>query len=224
MRSRLMLQGELSQLQATGKTLEQDKRGIKVTLLPDGNILKVFRLHGWFSSSLIYSNARSFCRNAQRLKKLGISTIDVISLYHLDNRKFTAVVYAPLAGETVRDLLSARAVTESVFEKLGVFIAKLHRKGVCFRSIHLGNVVYSDGELGLIDIADMRIYPWPLFYRTIIRNFKHMYRYRNDIQVASSTLWQVFFDAYFDASHLSKKQQSLCKQALYPHFGLAETI
>lgn len=82
MKSQLMTQGELARLQASGKTLEQDERGIKVTLLPDGNILKVFWLRGWFSSSLIYSNARSFCRNAQRLKELEILTVSVVSLYH----------------------------------------------------------------------------------------------------------------------------------------------
>ncbi len=224
MKSQFMTQAELARLQASGKTLEQDEHGIKVTLLPDGNILKAFRLRGWFSSSFIYSNARSFCRNAQRLKKLGIPTVDIISLHHIENRNFTAVVYAPLAGETVRNLLGSRLANNEIFEKLGMFIASLHNEGVCFRSIHLGNVVYHQGVLGLIDIADMRIYPWALFYSTILRNFKHLYRYKSDIQVADGSLWQVFFDAYFDASHLSKQQQSLCKQALYPHFSLAKPV
>ena len=224
MKSQLLTQAELARLQASGKTLEQDERGIKVTLLPDGNILKVFRLRGWFSSSLVYSNARSFCRNAQRLKKLGIPTVDIISLHSVGSRNFTAVIYAPLAGDTVRNILGTPLVTNEVFEKLGIFTASLHSKGVCFRSIHLGNIVYHQGLLGLIDIADMRIYPWPLFYRTILRNFKHLYRYRSDIQVANGSLWQVFFDAYFHASHLSKRQQGVCKQALYPHFGLARPV
>ena len=224
MKSQLMTQAELAKLQASGKTLEQDKHGIKVTLLTDGNMLKVFRLHGWFSSSLIYSNARSFCRNAQRLKKFGIPTVDIISLHHMDNSNFTAVIYAPLAGETVRNLLGAEIANNEMFKKLGIFIAALHSKGICFRSMHLGNVVYHQGALGLIDIADMRIYPWPLSYSTILRNFKHLYRYRSDIEGVNFPLWQVFFDAYFDASHLGKKQQSLCKQAIYPHFGLVEPV
>ena len=141
MKSQLMTQAELVRLQASGKTLEQDERGIKVTLLPDGNMLKVFRLRGWFSSSLAYSNARSFCRNAQRLKRLGISTVDIISLHHLESRNFTAVIYAPLAGETVRNLLGTALANNEMFEKLGIFIANLHSKGICFRSIHLGNIV-----------------------------------------------------------------------------------
>lgn len=66
MKIQQMTQAELAKLQASGKTLEQDKRCVKVTLLTEGNILKVFRLREWFSSSLIYSNVRSFCRNAQQ--------------------------------------------------------------------------------------------------------------------------------------------------------------
>ena len=182
MNSQLMTQAELVRLQTSGKTLEQDERGIKVTLLPDGNMLKVFRLRGWFSSSLAYSNARSFCRNAQRLKRLGISTVGIISLHHLESRNFTAVIYVPLAGETVRNLLGTEVANNEMFENLGIFIAKLHSKGICFRSIHLGNIVCDQAEFGLIDIADMRIYHWPLFYRTILRNFKHLYRYRSDVK------------------------------------------
>jgi hypothetical protein len=68
MKSQLMTQAELARLQARGKTLEQDERGIKVILLLDGNILKLFRLRRFFSSSFIYFSARSFCRNARRLK------------------------------------------------------------------------------------------------------------------------------------------------------------
>ena len=81
MKSQLMTKVELARLQASGKTLEQDERGIKVTLLSDGNMLKVFRLRGWFSSSLIYSNARSFCRNAKRLQRRGIATVQHCSCF-----------------------------------------------------------------------------------------------------------------------------------------------
>ena len=104
-------------------------------------MLKVFHLRVWFSSSFVYSNARSFCRNAQRLKRLGISTVDIISLHHLESRNFTAVIYVPLAGETVRNLLGTAVANNEMFEKLGIFIASLHSKGICFRSIHLGNIV-----------------------------------------------------------------------------------
>lgn len=187
MKSRLMTQAELAKLQASGKTLEQDKRGIKVTLLPDGNMLKVFRLRGWFSSSLIYSNARSFCRNAQRLKTLSIQSINPLGLYHVDQSKDTAVIYQPLVGQTMRELLKAKQLNQALIEGLRGFIAQLHNLGVCFRSLHFGNIVLMrDLQFGLIDIADMRIYPWPLFASTRLRNIRHLSRYKNDVMMIES--------------------------------------
>ncbi len=50
-----------------------------------------------------------------------------------------------------------------------------------FRSLHLGNVLLmDDGEFGLIDLADMRIYPSALRNALRQRNLKHMQRYPQD--------------------------------------------
>jgi hypothetical protein len=60
-------------------------------------------------------------------------------------------------------------------------MAQLHEQGVYFRSLHLGNVlVLDDGEFGLIDLADMRIYPSSLSSSLRLRNLRHMQRYTVD--------------------------------------------
>ncbi len=219
MKSQLMLLKELARLQASGKTLEQDKRGIKVTLLPSGNMLKVFRLRGWFTSSLIYSNARSFCRNAQRLKELEISTVSVINLYHFKQSTDTAVIYQPLAGQTIRELLKAKQLSQEMVEKFGIFIAQLHNLGICFRSLHFGNIVLTPSlQFGLIDIADMKIYPWALFASTRLRNIKHLSRYKDDVAMLGSEDWLGFIRAYLKASSLSKAQQNQCNLGLAQQF------
>jgi hypothetical protein len=47
--------------------------------------------------------------------------------------------------------------------QLTLFIIRLHDLGMYFRSLHIGNVVITpDGRIGLIDFADLRIYPWSL--------------------------------------------------------------
>jgi tRNA A-37 threonylcarbamoyl transferase component Bud32 len=209
MKSQLMTQIELARLQVSGKTLEQDERGIKVTLLPDGNMLKVFRLRGWFSSSLIYSNARSFCRNAVRLQKRNIPTVEIVSLHHIESSSFKAVVYVPIAGESVRNLLGQALANDKMFDNLGIFIAKLHQHGIHFRSLHLGNIILcNDGSLGLIDIADMRIYPWPLFCNTRARNFKHLCRYESDMQRLGKEIWQALLRGYFNYSSMAATCQA----------------
>ena len=64
---------------------------------------------------------------------------------------------------------------------LGAFIAKLHDRGVYFRSLHLGNIVMTpEGTLGLIDIADMRFSRGQLTASQRKRNLRHLLRYPSD--------------------------------------------
>lgn len=208
MKSQLMTQAELARLQASGKTLEQDERGIKVTLLPDGNLLKVFRLRGWFSSSFIYSNARSFCRNAQRLHERNIPTVNIIQLIHFERSTNTAALYEPLAGETLNTLVKNNQLTVHHSETLGIFIAKLHEKGIHFKSLHFGNIILNpQGNLGLIDIADMRIFPWALHISTRLRCFKRLLRYQQDMKLLGADNLAMMINAYVNAANISARQQ-----------------
>lgn len=202
MKSQLMTHAELAQLQAGGKTLEQDERGIKVTLLPEGNMLKVFRLRGWFSSSLIYTNARSFCRNAQRLQQLGIDTVTNCQLFHFTNSTDTAVIYKPLAGESVKTLLKNKNFLENDCLLLGEFFAALHAKGIYFHSLHCGNIVKTPTGFGLIDIADMKIYPWSLWQNTRLRNFSRLLAYAEDKKAFGEAGWQAISMRYAEHAKL----------------------
>lgn len=201
MKSQLMTQAELARLQASGKTLEQDERGVKVTLLPDGKMLKVFRLRRWFSSGLVYSNARRFCRNAERLQQRGIATVSDCELFHFAKSTDKAVIYQPLAGDTIRDLLKLNQLSHNTYAKLGCFIADLHRYGIYFKSLHFGNIVLTPiQELGLIDISDMRFYPWQLHCNTRLRSLNRMYRYADDIRMLGVNGWADMLTAYFSKS------------------------
>ena len=114
---------------------------------------------------------------------MGIPTPQVLNVYRLDDGS-SAVHYAPLPGHTLRQVLqsiTAPAVRQALIERFGKFMAQLHEKGVYFRSLHLGNVlVLEDGEFGLIDLADLRIYPTPLSLSMRQRNLRHMQRYTVD--------------------------------------------
>lgn len=89
--------------------------------------------------------------------------------------------YQPLPGLTLRQLISAEQTDVLLRQHLGSLIARLHDCGVYFRSLHLGNVVQPpEGELGLIDIADMRTQPRALSRLQCKRNFAHMLRYTQD--------------------------------------------
>lgn len=162
---------------STGEVLEQDRFGIKVVLLANGDILKIFRVKRTFSSANFFSYARSFCRNEKRLHQLAIPTIQVKQLFHLNSDHKTAVLYSPLEGVTVRELFTRHELSSEHAKKLGAFIARLHDLGIYFRGLHSGNIVLTPvGEFGLIDISEMTIFPWRLERRRRKRNFARYWR------------------------------------------------
>jgi tRNA A-37 threonylcarbamoyl transferase component Bud32 len=186
----------------SAEILEQDAHGLKVLRLENGDILKIFRVKRLISSARLYSYARRFCRNAFRLARLNIPTVIIKQLYHFSNSSNTAVLYAPLPGRTLRELARNQALDESMLIRLGVFVADLHDRGIYFRSLHLGNIVLTlNGQLGLIDVADMSIFPWKLSRRRRHRNFHHMRRLQEDVACIGPNGWETIQTSYIRNAH-----------------------
>ncbi|MHC8324443.1 O-antigen ligase family protein [Pseudomonas sp. LB1P83] len=173
----------LQQLTANAHVIEEDGLGPKVLRLLDGSFLKLFRRRRWYTSGSFSPYSERFVVNSEQLRNMGIPTPQPLHLYRLDDGS-SAVHYSPLPGNTLRQVLqgiTAPAVRQALIERFGKFMAQLHEKGVYFRSLHLGNVlVLADGEFGLIDVADMRIYPSSLSLSLRQRNLRHMQRYTVD--------------------------------------------
>ncbi len=161
--------------------LASDGFGEKVLRLKDGSIIKLFRIKRIISSALFYPYALRFVNNASKLKDIGISTVTVIDSYKIPPIKRTAVHYMELEGDTLRNHIMHHSLNSNIAQKLAAFIAKLHNKGVYFRSIHFGNILITpDNSFGLIDIADMKIKSHSLNMGKRIRNFHHLTRYDID--------------------------------------------
>lgn len=179
-------QPELDALSANASVLERDGLGPKVLKLMDGSFLKLFRKRSVFSRETLKPYAKRFAENADQLRHLGFNSPEIIQVYWLvDPINKTAVHYWPLPGETLRHALSNSSSErrQQLVGQFGELLAKLHTNGVYFRSVHLGNVlVQPDGQLGLIDLADMRISPFALSLNKRQRNLKHMRRYADDQQ------------------------------------------
>lgn len=215
LKSQLLTSDDFEKMQVGAEILGLDPRGIKVIKLQNGNILKVFRIRNRISGAYLYSYARRFCRNANRLQKLAIPTIKIKQLFHFGDSSNTAVSYEPLPGETLKKLIHASELSDELCADLGQFIAKLHNDGVHFRSLHLGNIVLTpSGELGLIDVSDMSIYPWRLLTSTRIRNFRHLWRYPKDIQMLGEKKWLVIENAYFSHCRLTDSSARKIKREL----------
>lgn len=186
------------QFREGAKVLEQDSHGEKVLLLSDGTIMKLFRRKYFVSSALLYPYAKRFANNAEVLCHKGIPCPKIIALYRIATIERDAVHYHPLPGVSLRQIRTQQhSCFDDLFDRLGRFTALLHHKGIYFRSIHLGNIILTpEGELGLIDIADLRYQKGPLGKYKIKRNFKHMMRDINDSQWLLSNCHGDLFKAY----------------------------
>lgn len=159
------------------KVIEKDGFGDKVMILQDGTFLKLFRRKRIISSAAIWPYAKRFADNAKKLEKLGIPCPRIIEVYRIPSIERDAVHYHPLPGSTLRDLYRGDTqYPDDLPERFLKFVEHIQDLGVYFRSIHLGNVVLTpEGELGLIDISDMKIFRRPLSKWQRRRNHVHMY-------------------------------------------------
>lgn len=166
---------EFDRLRKDARVLEMDLRGEKVLLTPDKHIIKLFYPRRRFTSATIYPYALRFWNHALKLHKKGIPTVRCEQLRYDRQNSRHVITYPLLAGQTLRDCLEKSQDNNDYLTKLSAFLAVLHKKGILFRSIHLGNVlVLEHGGFGLIDIADMSIQRRPLGLVKRARNFRHL--------------------------------------------------
>jgi len=175
-------------LREGAEVIERDGHGEKVLSLPDGSYLKLFRRKRLISSAAWYPYAQRFADNAAALQKRGIPCPKVVALYRVQQIKRDIVVYRPLPGRTLREIVQAGAGDVVLRAHLDDFIFQLHEAGVYFRSLHLGNIVLTpDSRLGLIDIADLRTQNKPLRSGLRQRNLQHLNRHPGDKAWLDST-------------------------------------
>lgn len=189
-------------LREGAQVIEADSHGEKVLRLADGNYIKLFRRKRLISSALLWPYAQRFANNARRLEQLGVPCPKTIAVYRMAALHRDLVHYKPLPGLTLRQLRDGQGEAPAdLLEQLALFIAQLHRSGVYFRSLHLGNVVLTpQGSLGLIDIADLNFQRWPLWRSQRLRNFRHMLRDERDLAWLRSGGDARFANSYREAS------------------------
>src|SRR5690606_10077469 len=156
--------------------------------LPDGILLKIFRSRRTPLLARLRPDARRFAERASRLQELAIATPSIRECAWIDRDKaVSACLYQPLAGQPLDKLFrEQRAEFDRLLPQLAAYILKLHRLGIYFRSLHLGNILLTpDGGFGLIDFLDLRFKGRPLGRMLVRRNFQHLQRYLQRRKVAN---------------------------------------
>lgn len=197
---------QLEELSLHAGLLERDRFGIKVLRLADGRYLKYFRRKRWFNRELLAPAALRFARHAHTLHRLGIPTLEVLSLHRIAGEPHTVAIYQPLPGHTLRELLAEGRADRQLMYRVGVFIARLHRQGVLFRSVHPGNIVVDGLRIGLIDLLDMHLRPWSLSRWARRRNWLHFLRCAEDNAHLHPELIDALLFGYRDAADLPRRE------------------
>jgi tRNA A-37 threonylcarbamoyl transferase component Bud32 len=199
-------------LRQGAEVIEADGHGDKVLRLQDGSFLKLFRRKRLISSAAIWPYAKRFADNAAMLNSLNLPCPQVMQVYRIKELQRDIVHYQPLPGRTLRQLESGE-LTSDIFSALGSFIATLHRQGIYFRSLHLGNIVLTpEGRMGLIDLADLQKNDHALSKIKRLRNFKHLLRDKRDRKVLSHIKAAACFDSYCRDSTLKLDVHTLKKR------------
>lgn len=202
-------EAELKELLQNAKILEHmNKKGkLKVAELPDGRILKLFRKRGFtFTSNIRKPYCLTFKENAERLIQMGIPSIVVEDVFYLPHLENYAVLYPLLPGTSLRNILQAAKpeARKELLERIAVFVAQLHEKGIYFRSLHLGNVLITEsGAFGLIDVTDIDFHERALKISERRRNFEHITRYQKDIDLLTHEQPGTFIEAYLKETQAS---------------------
>lgn len=203
---------ELNKLIAAGKILEQDGHGPKVVLLAEHRYLKIFYHKSRWSTARLQSRATRFARNAAKLKQRGLTTVGILDTFKTHDPRRDCVCYHGLPGETVRSRLREQPKDLTLSRQLGSYIAQLHDAGVMFRSLHFGNIIQlPNGQLGLIDIADLRMNVFKLNPSQRKRNFQHVFRYQQDRDLIQL---DAFIEGYLQESGYSGNQQLWLEQTV----------
>ena len=192
-------------LTKSAKVLEKDGHGEKVLLLPDNRICKLFRCKRTISTAKLYPYVLRFADNAIKLNQIGLTSVDVESIYRVPEMSRDVVFYKLLEGETLRKVFASAQDPIQLTEKFIAYISELHNKGVYFRSLHFGNVlVLPDGNFGLIDVSDMKISSKPLGVLKRVRNLRAIMRYEEDRKYITNYGVKNFLDKYISIAELSE--------------------
>lgn len=192
---------QLQQWLEDGVIIERDGRGPKVLRMPDGHLLKIFRPRRRLWLARLKPSARRFAQNATKLSALGIRTPTIGECLWLDqSQAVSACFYEPLPGVSLDKLFQQRrSEFDELLPELAGYIRKLHKLGVYFRSLHLGNILLlPDGSFGLIDFLDLSIRRAPLNSLLERRNLKHLQNYLQRSKIDDFP-WPQLLQLYKDA-------------------------
>jgi serine/threonine protein kinase len=209
-----LTQTEFAALLAEGTVLQAGTQGPRLIEHPNQLITKFFPPRKCLSSNLLVPYAKRFVKNAHRLQALQVQTVNPLNYGRLERSRTYYVTYPKIAGQDIRDYLSATK-DSSILEWIAGFLAKLHEYGIFFRGIHLGNILQRqpEGDFALIDISVVKFKNKQLSLSCRKRNLRHLVHYPEDKAEFSGFGLTQFIHCYLKASSLSLVERKRLERA-----------
>ncbi|MBA3660989.1 MAG: hypothetical protein H0W64_04630 [Gammaproteobacteria bacterium] len=175
-------------------------------------IIRVFlRKDKFFSSDRIKPRALKFYENARKLLAYGFNAPVISQFASCQAMQAHLIKYKKIPGEDLRTILAVEPNVK-IIKSIIHFIAMLHEKGVFFRSIHLGNLIWHHNEIHLIDITDVQFKSRPLHIYERYRNLKHIFDNKED-----QAFWQHFTLTRFLEIYTESMQSSQFLRKIFFH-------
>jgi len=211
---RVLLDSQLEEILASAQILYGDKSKPQLIVDASGMAYKFFHPpKKLISSKTFRPPAKRFIKNALELNKRGINAPIVEETLRGEHSKCLILKYAKLDGIDYREKISIGH--PAPLDSLPSICADLHRKGVYFRAIHLGNILHQpNGQYALIDISDCQLSRGTLGAYKRARNIAHLITYSKDKTAFNQYSTPQFIEDYLCASGLHPLKQILFKRLL----------
>ena len=207
----ILSDAQLADLISRSSLLEGEADKPKVLLDSDGYIYKFFyQPNRKLSSRTLFPPFKQFVKNSQILLQRNIPTVSISDTMTAADHRFDAIRYQAIEGIEFREHLKQAGHNE--IRALVTIIAKLHKQGVFFRAIHLGNILRQpDGNYALIDISDCWFSSGQLDTFRRARNLAHLLSYHADSPYFSKYGNHRFIDEYALEAQLNSANQWFLK-------------
>lgn len=183
-----------------------------------GEVVKFFYPKSRLSTSTFFPKAKVFADNGDSLKKLQVIAPVTTRIGYCASRKMYLVIYDRIPGKDLR-MWDAEKDNRAL-DGLGGYLALLHRKGVMFRGIHLGNVLMDDdGQYALVDISGMACKSKALTLWQRMRNLINLLGVEDDKQILSAYGLSRFVANYCAAAGLDKSEIHYLNKKLSRRLG-----
>jgi tRNA A-37 threonylcarbamoyl transferase component Bud32 len=147
-------------------------------LTPDGEVVKFFYRRKKISTGTFLPQAQRFTTNSRKLLERDIPAPLVKDLIYCNEIPVHMVVYDRIEGKDLRELCQTDGVNG--LAHLPDYFAHLHKKGIYFRAVHLGNILIHADEISLLDISDLTTQSSPLGIFQRARNLAHLFNTEHD--------------------------------------------